>query len=183
MSTSTAETSKGQTERARSPGFTIIELVVVLALVGLIAALVFPRLGLIGMGSVRTEARKLQGMVTLCFNLAVMEKVNYRIAFDLDNQCVWAEKREGMEYKDASTDLLRKHCLPESVLVRELEVPGRQLEGGGIEYIYFSPYGFVEPARIFVGNEANEGYSLFTDPVTGRTRVLEGPAGYQDLER
>jgi Tfp pilus assembly protein FimT len=150
----------------------------VLAIIGLIAVLVFPRFASLGMGELRSSARRIQGATQLCFNLAVMEKSNYRLAFDLDNQCWWAEKEVSGAFGASPLDLLSKVCLPDSVAIGELEALDRKQVSSGIEYIYFSTFGFVEPARIFVSNTAGDGFTLFTDPITGRVRVFDGRVEY-----
>jgi prepilin-type N-terminal cleavage/methylation domain-containing protein len=170
-------------KRGLSSAFTLIELVVVLAVIGLIALLVFPRLGSLGLSDIRTEARRLEGITSLCFNLAVMEKTNYRLAIDLDHQCWWAEKRNGQVYMLATSDLLARHCVAQNITVQELEVLDRKQAKTGLEYIYFSPYGYVEPARVFITNDSGSGYTLFTDPMTGRMIVDPGQVEFKDAQR
>jgi Tfp pilus assembly protein FimT len=162
----------------RRPGFSIFELLGVLAIIGLIAALIFPRLGSLGMADLRGSARRLQGMVQLTFNLAVMEKSDYRLAFDLDAQCFWAEKNINGAYEVSKLDLLAQYCLPDSLFIDELEVLDRKLTRSGTEYIYFSQNGFVEPARIVIVNNSDRGFTLFTEPTTGRIKVMDGRVGY-----
>ena len=165
-----------------APGFTLIELVVVLAIIGLIAGMIVPRIGALGMGGLRSGARRIQSEVALAFNIAVMEKSNYRIVFDMESQCFWGEKMVGKEYVGASTNLLSRYCLPSSVGVSEFEVLDRKMERSGAEALYFSPFGFVEPARIVIANESGDAYTLFTDPISGRVRIFDGRPTYKDIE-
>lgn len=167
-------------------GFTLIELMVVLLVIGLIATLVFPNFGSLELSQLKSEARRIQAEINLAYNLSIMEKTNYRLVFDLDKQCISAEKKQGPEYVPATNELLLEHCLPESVWIDELEVLDRNLFKAGKEYVYFSPFGYSEPARIYLTNESNEpgsGYTIFTEPATGEVTVYEGRLEYKDLEK
>jgi len=170
-------------ERARFRGFTLIELAVVITIISLVALLIFPRLGSLGLGSLRTEARRIQSQIQFLFNLSVLEKGDYRMVFDLDEQCYWAEKRQGAEYTQSNLGLLSKYCLPSALVISELEALGRKSAQYGAEYIYFSPFGYVEEARIYLTNSSGEGFSLFTEPITGQVNVYPGHYGFKDLER
>jgi len=153
--------------------------------IGLIAILVFPSFGSLELSRLKVQASRIQAGVHLAYNLSVMEKTNYRLAFDLDEQCWVAEKKEGPAYVPATNELLLKHCLPESVWIDELEVLDRELFRAGKEYVYFSPFGYSEPARIYITNEVNErdsGYTLFLQSATGEIKVYEGRVEYKDLE-
>ncbi len=186
MRTLRAGTWKTSRSKRAGSGFTLIELMVVLFVIGLIATLVFPSFGSFELSRLKSEARRLQAATTLTYNLAVMEKANYRLAFDLDAQCWWAEKKQGPVYVPASNDLLLKHCLPESVWIEELEVMDRRLNRSGQEYVYFSPFGYSEPARIYLTNESGQvgsGYTLFIQSATGAIQVYEGRKEYHDLEQ
>ncbi len=171
--------------RNRSAAFTLIEIMVVIAVMGLIAIVVYPSFGSLSVSRLKLEARRLQSEVQLTYNLATMEKANYRLAFDLESQCYRAERKQGDVYEAAKNELLLEHCLPDSVWIEELEILDRKLTRTGNEYIYFSPFGYSEPARIYVTNDATDsrsGYTLFTQPATGSVKVYEGLVSYKDLE-
>jgi len=170
-------------ERAGFRGFTLIELAVVITIISLVALLIFPRLGSFGLGSLRAEARRIQSQVQFLFNLSVLEKGEYRMVFDLDEQCYWAEKKQDAEYTESNLTLLSKYCLPSTLVISELEVLGRKSTQYGTEYIYFSPFGYVEKTRIYLTNSSGEGFSLFTEPIIGQVNVYPGHYGFKDLER
>jgi prepilin-type N-terminal cleavage/methylation domain-containing protein len=177
MLTAPTWTKKPSSGRLRA-GFSLIELLGVLVIIGLIASLVYPRLASLGLAELRSAGRRLQGMVQLSFNLAVMEKAPYRLAVDLDSQCFWAEKNINGEWVVTNLDLLGKVCLPDSVAIDEFEVLDRKLVRNGLEYVYFSDNGFVEPARFVLVNRDDAGFTLFTDPTTGRVKVFDGRVNY-----
>ena len=166
-------------------GFTLIELMIALMVIGLIATLVFPSFNSIELSRLKGEARRIQSAIEFTYDLSVMEKINYRLAFDLDKQCFSAERKEGEQYVPAKNELLIEHCLPDSVWIEELEILDRNLNRSGKEYIYFSPFGYSEPARIYLTNDTNDsrrGYTIFTQPATGQVKVYEGLVQYKDIE-
>ena len=69
---------KRKTINYKPTGFTLIELMVVLVVIGLIATLVFPSFGSLELSRLKVEARRIQAGVHLTYNLSVMEKTNYR---------------------------------------------------------------------------------------------------------
>jgi hypothetical protein len=155
----------------------------VIIMISLVAMVVMPAVGSFGMGTTRGEARNLDAAVQLAFNMAVVEKTNYRLAFNLDEQCYWAERKEGEVYAASKNQLFSKHCLPDSLSIQSVEALDRKPEKTGMEYIYFTPYGYVEPARIYLGKDDQNGFSIFTDPITGNTVVKEGAVGFQEFYR
>ena len=163
-------------------GFTLLELLVVLTIIGFLSLLIVPRLGSLGLAQLRSEARRLRAVIQAGYELSVVEKRGYRLALDLDEQCYWLEVQSEADYQPAENQLFSKHCLPESLSIREFEAPGRKLSGSGRDYIYFSPFGYVEPGRIYLADNSGNGFTLFTVPATGQVEILEGRWDFKDYE-
>ncbi len=163
-------------------GFTLLELIVVLAIIGMLSALIIPRLSSIGLAQLRSEARRIRSLIQACYDLSVLEKTNYRLAINLDEQCIEPQQRQADRYEPVQNPLLQRHCLAPEVTIQEFETPDRKIAGAGEDYLYFTPFGYVEPARIFITDTSGNSFTLFTQPLTGEVEIFAGRVEFKDYE-
>ncbi len=81
------------TEPRSSRGFTLIELVVVVAVIGIVTVAVAAGVSNIRGASVQSESGKLAVAVRYLYNLSVLSGKNHRLVIDLDTQSYWAESQ------------------------------------------------------------------------------------------
>jgi len=74
-------------------GFTLIELVVVVVVIGAVTAAVIAGVGNIRGASVQAEAGKLAIAVRYLYNLSVLSGRNHRLVIDLDTATYWGEEQ------------------------------------------------------------------------------------------
>ena len=67
--------------------------------------------------------------------------------------------------------------------IQEFETPDRKIAGAGEDYLYFTPFGYVEPARIYITDTAGNGFTLFTVPMTGEVEIYAGRVEFKDYEK
>jgi prepilin-type N-terminal cleavage/methylation domain-containing protein len=113
--------------RLRKEGFTLIELVLVIALVGVVAAVVLPRLDpFLPKRRLKSAVRLLSGTISLAYGDAIAKNTRYRLYFDTGQGKYWItelrsreEDREGagapairlgtqfelLQYEDMSKDV------------------------------------------------------------------------------
>ena len=157
----------------REAGFTILEMVVVLAVIGLIAAVVVPRVGVMDGVQLKSSARNLTGTIRLTYATAVMKKKPYRICFNLEEQSYIVEEKSGDEYVPASDPLLGPRLLPDKVYFKRVVIMDRVCEGWCQEYLYFTPGGYVEEASLYLTLEDDDRVmSVFTRPMIGRAVIV-----------
>lgn len=79
------------TDGARQRGFTLIELMVVIAVVAVISAAAVPALRGITGANARQAAGELAGSLRYLFDTAALRHTTCRMAIDIDNHATWAE--------------------------------------------------------------------------------------------
>src|SRR5579859_4357364 len=71
--------------RRGAPGFTLLELAIVIFVMGLMLTLTMPYLGGFRRAQLRSQARRLAGRATYLFDEAAGHKLVLRLIFDIDN--------------------------------------------------------------------------------------------------
>ena len=89
----------------RRNGFTLIELVVVLALISIITAIVLPRLDpFVPQRRLKSAARMLSGTISLAYAEAIAKNRTYRLYFELESDRYWiAEVTDAEEDEEAAS--------------------------------------------------------------------------------
>ncbi len=92
--------------RADTRGFTLLELIVVMVLIGLVAGFAVPRLGgFLAADQMKTTVRKLIGLIHRTSDLARRYQVPYLLRYDAGERCFIAVPEEEREpSNDASGD-------------------------------------------------------------------------------
>ena len=78
-------------ERSKPDGFTLLELIAVVLIIGLVAGLAVPNLGLLGEQRLRDEALRLTAELELARQRSVMTGIRHRLVLDLDESLYWTE--------------------------------------------------------------------------------------------
>ena len=71
--------------RHAAPGFTLLEIAIVLFIMGLLMSIALPYFGGITEARLKSEARRLAGRASYLYDAAATEKVVMRLNFDLDS--------------------------------------------------------------------------------------------------
>jgi prepilin-type N-terminal cleavage/methylation domain-containing protein len=85
-------------------GFTLIELVMVMAIISVIAAIVLPRLDpFVPKRRLKSAARVLSGTISLAYGESVSKNKTYRLYFDPSEDSYWIMEVKKIEDEDAET--------------------------------------------------------------------------------
>ncbi len=84
--------------RRRPSGFTLIELMIVIAIVGILSAAAVPALNAVTGAHARSAAGELSGAARHLFDTAALRHQTCRLALDLDGREWWAECTKGRAY-------------------------------------------------------------------------------------
>ena len=78
--------------RNRAPGFTLIELAVVLFIMGLMMLIAMPYFGGFQEAQLKSEARRLASRINYLYQEAGAQKILLRLTFDIDNNSYFATR-------------------------------------------------------------------------------------------
>jgi general secretion pathway protein H len=158
-------------------GFTLLELVLVIFIIGMVTALVFPKFRNLGGGDVKVEARTLIGRIQGLYNEATFTRHTHRLVYDLDTQRYWGEvkpKEGGDEFTEVDPTFMAPVTLPTGVTLKDVvtERAGKRQEGKA--YTYFLPLGRAEVTTIHLEEKDGAELTLQVNPLTGKVRVEKG---------
>ncbi len=166
---------KANSEKEASRGFTILELIIV---AGIVLALT-----LFGLNKaykktpyvIKSESRKLAGLIQYLYNTAMITNKTYRLAIDLNNETHWVEFKDMAGWQLATESLLRKKKLANEIQFKDVYLTYlKEKKENGMVYIHFFPHGYVEAGTIHLIDKQGVNYSLEIKPLTGSTQVHVG---------
>jgi type II secretion system protein H len=156
-------------------GFTLIELMVVIVVMGVMLSLVIPRLGELGEANLKRSARHLTGMVRFLRDEAQARKSVYRLQFDIQGGHYWVEVltqtgEQTVEFRRAQSEMGTEGSLSGQTTFRDVRAGSHPDE----PYIQFTPDGWVEKAFIHLKDGEDKPFTLIVKPLLGDTELLEG---------
>jgi len=166
-------------------GFSLIEIMVVVAIIALVAAAVLPQVTYLAGVQMKSSARTIAGAVRITYATAVTSRNYYRIVFDLNEHSYRVEKKSGNQYVLADEPLLQGQTLPDSVYFKRVEVAGQTCvsDANCTATIYFTPGGYVEEAAIYIATTDDAlAISVFTRPMTGKSVILLGDVPFDQYK-
>jgi type II secretion system protein H len=166
---------KSTIRNPQSDGFTLVELLIVIAVLGLMLALTIPKLGEIGEANLKRSARHLTGMVRFLRDHAQATKEVYRIKFDIQSGHYWAEKLthtsdKTVEFKRYQSTMVDEGSLSGATTFRDVHVASHPDDPS----ILFTPDGWVEHALIHLRDGDNKDFTLLVKPLMGDTELRDG---------
>lgn len=84
-------TAQRPAQRPAGRGYTLIELIIVVAVIGLVAAAAIPTLNSVSGANARAAAGELAGAMRYLFETAALRRETCRLALDIDGNSWWAE--------------------------------------------------------------------------------------------
>jgi type II secretion system protein H len=156
-------------------GFTLIELTVVIVILGIMLALIIPRLGELGEANLKQSARHLSGMIRFLKDESQARKAVFRLRFDVREGRYWTEvttliSEQAVEFKRYSSEMGSEGSLSGQTTFRDVKVSSHPDD----PYILFTPDGWVEQAYIYLRDGSNRDFTLIVRPLTGDTELREG---------
>lgn len=168
-------------------GYTLIELGVVILIIGILFMVAAPRLAPF-LTETRLDASARQ-LATFCRYLnaqAVLSKTYLALQVDTDAGEYWVttvataqgggpfQQSEEVEEIEITSDLLRRKRLPESVRFEDVKLSQSGVTNSGTVKLEFTPVGPTQKMLVHLTSDAGSQLTVFFDPVTGTSGILEG---------
>ena len=163
----------------RDSGFTLIELIVVLALMGLMLFFSLPRLqNNPFLDDGKTSSRWLMAKVQTLKESALRDQKQYTLHFDLDSGRVW-ESNEAMSQEDLESAVLNSYALPDDIRIIDIEYPTRGKVNSGQAEITFYKAGYTDKALVHM-QEGDAYMSFLIEPFLSDVQFFEKYATFED---
>jgi prepilin-type N-terminal cleavage/methylation domain-containing protein len=168
------------TNHGHYDGFTLIELIVVMALMGLMLFFTLPRLGENPfLDDSKQSSRWLIGKVQSLKESAIRDQKQYSLHFDLDSGRIW-ETNEAMSPEDIEDAALNSsYTLPDELRILDIEYPQKGKIYAGQADINFYRAGYTDKALVHM-QEGNSSLSFLIEPFLSNVQFFESYVGFGD---
>jgi len=165
--------------RRTSSGFTLMELAVVIAVIALVAALVFPLLPSTEATELRSSARIMAARIRYLQDQAISSKTSYRLHLSLTEASVSVMKIAADGSETPTTDnLLNSQPLKAGIIFADIVTSGAGKVSEGETVINFGPAGLGEFLAIHLKSQGGRFFTVMAYPASGIVKVFDG---YQEV--
>jgi prepilin-type N-terminal cleavage/methylation domain-containing protein len=152
-------------------GYTLIELVVVVALIGLFLGLAIPRLHYaLVTDDLKATTRRIVGLVGEVRNEAIREQRVYLVHLDLESNRLWIEYA-GMGEEARALAQEQALVFPRGVRVLDVWRRGKGKQAQGEIILHFSKKGYVEQTLIHLGADDGRAFTVTLSPFLGTVKI------------
>lgn len=160
---------------SRVYGYTFLEIVVVLFLVGLLLLLIYPRMQVLTEDGLRTASRRLIGMTAHLYHEAVATRKVHRLSFDLQSgQYRVSVVNFNGELQNPGPLRPSGDSLPHGVIFQDVVTLQHGKVTEGEAFTHFFPVGLVDQTVIHLRDQDQRSLTLEVNPLTGKVKVYEG---------
>ncbi len=153
-------------------GFTLIELMAVMIVIGIVLAVVFPRFTSMGHTYLKTDASKLQTLITYIYEASETKHLYYRINFDLEDESVKIESsKDGVEFSPEADRTLKALNFSPGVDLAEVEIAGLGTASTGELRVLFSPTGTAKSFKVSLKAGDGGPIDIIFNPYSGRVKI------------
>ena len=171
----------GPVQRSRQSGFTLLELLVVILIIGLFAALAAVRMdSVVSGGDLRLASRMIIGEIRALRGKAAHTHQAQQLAFNIEKRLFYpvltdvgeAETALGETERD-NTRVNSEKKLPDGVFIEDVAILSKgKIQEGEVRLLFF-PDGSIERSLIHLRNEKNDMYTLEINPLTGAVKIYD----------
>ena len=156
-------------------GFTLIEVAVVLAVIGMVLLLVLPRLPSSDSENLKVSARTLASTVRYMQDRAATGRITYYLRLEpgTDSVRVLEAAADGSE-KEPADPLLRKRPVKEGIVVADVTIPRLGKINDGQVRLDVAAGGLRDFVVIHLRSPDNRFWTVMAFPASGKVKVSEG---------
>lgn len=159
----------------KKDGFTLIEMMIVIVILGVMISLIVPRIGELGEANVKRSARHLTGMIRFLRDESQSRKTVYRLRFDVQGGRYWAEVQtltndQTVEFTKWQSEIGAEGSLSGQTTFRDVQAASHPDD----PFIQFTPDGWVENAAIHLRDGDDRDFTLLVNPLMGSTELRKG---------
>jgi prepilin-type N-terminal cleavage/methylation domain-containing protein len=161
-----------------APGFTLLEIAVVIFIMGLVMTLAIPYLGGFHGAELKSEARRLAGRANYLYDEASTQKVVYRMTFDLDHNGYYVSRLDPYAFQPKFAPYGGPWggyvVIPPGLRLRDVSVAGIGGVKVGSISCDFYPDGYVDATVIHLATVSGQVLTLSFNPLTGDVGIVSG---------
>ncbi len=162
-------------------GFTLLELVIVIFILGILALMIFPKISAFEVNKGKGITRHLSGLIQHLTQESAATKKTFRLQYDLDKSSYWVEVLQGnREFAPATGPLASGRKLPKGLLFEDVVTARHGKVSDGVAFTEFFPLG-VEKTVIHL-REGEQVWTLMVNALTGRVKVFDRYLEKQERE-
>ena len=159
--------------RCGAKGFTLFELIVVMAVLSVVLLIAYPKLPHLEEIELNAEARRMAGLIRYLDEAAFTKKVYFRAWFRPDNGSVEVESsQDGLEFKNALDPSLRGFALRSGTDIRDIVVQGLGTINRGEAGVVFNPGIGAEAFNLHLERNGRV-LTVSYNPYTGRVKIID----------
>ena len=167
--------SNGVVTVKRLSGFTLLELIIVVALIGLLLVVSVPGMrDTLFDDPLKSASRKIIGYVGGVREKAIREQQSYLLYIDIDENRLWyiqeREERPGKQ-EPPEEGVLQLH---EDVDLRDIWAKATGTTSRGVPELWISRQGYLDQTILHLENDDGDGLSLVISPLLPGIEVQEG---------
>lgn len=186
--------SKANKRHPVPSGFTLIEVLLVLAIISMVMAVGLPAISRVTIFRLNSTARQFSGLIKTIRNDAILLNQAHRLVLNLDKKTYWVEaqtrggllnelepqgKKKGKDAPPSSFSIADKYSKEARPMPAGVEMSGvyKEKEGqrtDGVVYLHFFPNGINDAAIMYLQKEASPEttLSLLVRPTSGRVDMF-----------
>ncbi|WP_279384424.1 pilus assembly FimT family protein [Geotalea toluenoxydans] len=156
-------------------GFTLMELMVVIAILSLIAGIVLPRLPSTESAKLRDSARSLASAIRFIGDRAATTKTGYRLHLNITDSTTRVRQLSPSGEETAADDpFLSRRPIAEGITIEDVTIPQSGKISEGEVIIGFGPGGLQDFMIIHLKDGKNGHFTVTAYPSSGKVKVEKG---------